>query len=426
MTFVLVFLALAYDVSEVSAEQIYTTWVPIVSNNQVIDSITYNGKDVNAIYPLVKPENTDETYACFAYVMKFYRAVYDITVYNMWGPSYTPLASRGSFSKTNNPRVGDIIRFKNYTHWAIVKAVDVTGMVVVIQQNVRWDGKAPVGAYIEANDTDVTYFTYSAYTPPIPEEPPTGPVISLSSTEVAIGENLTFSFIAAYAKYYAIKIDKGESTFEIKNCGSSASYTRSFFESGEYSACVTAWNDFGAIASEKVNFVVYDNNVIPETIVLDKTNVSIRVNNTLQLTANILPVDAGNKTVIWVSDNTAAAEVSSTGQIKAIAKGEVTITATTVSGAKVAECKVTVIQPVKSVTLNRRYLTIKKGSTYRLRAIINPLNANNTKVKWKSFNKEIATVTYKGLVKGIAKGNVYIKVYTVDGMKSASCRVTVK
>ncbi len=426
MIFILMFSTLNFDVSKVSAEQIYTTWIPITTNNQVVDSLSYNGKTINAIYPLTKPENTDETYACFAYVMKFYKAAYGITVYNMWGPSYTPLASSGSFSKTSNPRVGDIIRFQNYTHWAIVKSIDETGTVIVIQQNVRWNESAPIGAYIKANDDDVTYFTYSGYVPPVSEEPPTNPVITISSNTIENGKNFTFNFSAKNAKYYAIRIDKNESAFEIKNCGTNAYYTRMFSEPGEYSACVTAWNDYGAIASEKVSFLVIDNGIMPESIELDKTEITLKTTQTIQMSANILPETAGNKTLTWSSDNTQIAEVSSLGKITAKTKGEVTITATTVAGLKKAECKVTVVQPVKSIILNKKYLTIKRGKTYRLIATINPKNASNTKVKWKSFRKEIATVTYKGLVRAVKKGNVYIKVYSVDGKKSASCRVTVK
>ncbi len=81
---------------------------------------------------------------------------------------------------------------------------------------------------------------------------------------------------------------------------------------------------------------------------------------------------------------------------------------------------------VKSVKLNRTTLTLKKGKTYRLIATINPSNSANKRVTWKSGSKAIATVTYKGLVKANRKGSVNIYVYTVDGKKTAKCRVTAK
>ena len=62
------------------------------------------------------------------------------------------------------------------------------------------------------------------------------------------------------------------------------------------------------------------------------------------------------------------------------------------SGGKTAKCKFTVIQPVKSVKLNKTILTLGKGKNAKLIATINPSNASNKKVIWKSGNSKIATV----------------------------------
>ncbi len=80
---------------------------------------------------------------------------------------------------------------------------------------------------------------------------------------------------------------------------------------------------------------------------------------------------------------------------------------------------------VKSVKLSRTSMTIRRGNTYRLTATISPINASNKNVTWRSGNRAIATVSSTGLVKGISRGTVYIYVYTVDGKKTAKCRVTV-
>ncbi len=162
------------------------------------------------------------------------------------------------------------------------------------------------------------------------------------------------------------------------------------------------------------------------SVKISKTALSIKVAQTVKLTATVYPLNATNKTVKWKSSNTKVATVSSTGYIKGIVKGAATITVTTVNGAKIATCKVTVIQPVKSVTINKKTLTLKKGSKYRLIATVLPANSNNKKVTWKSSNKSIATVTSTGIVKGIKKGTTYINVYTVDGKKTARCKITVK
>jgi hypothetical protein len=81
---------------------------------------------------------------------------------------------------------------------------------------------------------------------------------------------------------------------------------------------------------------------------------------------------------------------------------------------------------VKSVKLSKSLLAIRRTKTYKLTATINPSNASNKRVTWKSGNKAIATVGASGIVKGIRKGTTYIYVHTVNGNKTARCKVTVK
>ncbi len=161
-------------------------------------------------------------------------------------------------------------------------------------------------------------------------------------------------------------------------------------------------------------------------IKLNKTAASLKVNQMMQLTATISPINATNNSCTWKSSNTKIATVSSTGKITANAPGTAIITVTTVSGGKIATCKITVVQPVISVKLNKTVLTLDKGKTYKLIATINPSNATNKKVTWKSGNSSIATVSSTGIVKGIKKGTTYVYVYTVDGKKTAKCKVVIK
>jgi uncharacterized protein YjdB len=162
------------------------------------------------------------------------------------------------------------------------------------------------------------------------------------------------------------------------------------------------------------------------SVKLNRTAATIKVAQTLQLTATVSPSNAANKAVKWTTSNYKVATVSSTGKVTAKAKGTATITATTVSGAKKATCKFTVTQPVKSVKLSKTALTLKKGKTYKLTATVSPVNASNKKVTWKSGSKRIATVSSSGVISAKAKGTVYITVTTVDGKKTARCKVTIK
>jgi uncharacterized protein YjdB len=79
-------------------------------------------------------------------------------------------------------------------------------------------------------------------------------------------------------------------------------------------------------------------------ITLNKSTVSLPTYGKEALFAEISPVYATNKRIIWASSNTAVATVDGlTGMITGMSAGTATITATTVDGTKTATCVVTVI-----------------------------------------------------------------------------------
>lgn len=80
---------------------------------------------------------------------------------------------------------------------------------------------------------------------------------------------------------------------------------------------------------------------------------------------------------------------------------------------------------VTSVSLNKSTLDIKVGETATLTATINPTNATNKNVTWKSDNTQIATVDTAGKITAIKEGTAKITVNTKDGNYTATCIVTV-
>ena len=163
-------------------------------------------------------------------------------------------------------------------------------------------------------------------------------------------------------------------------------------------------------------------------ITLNKTALSLMKGKTNTLTATAAPASANNKAVTWKSSNTKIATVDTNGLVKAVAKGTATITATAKDGSGVsASCKVTVKQPVTKITLNKTALTLNRGKTFTLKATAGPASANNKAVKWTTSNKEVATVTSTGVVKGIKRGTATITAAAKDGSGvKAVCKVTVR
>ena len=106
-----------------------------------------------------------------------------------------------------------------------------------------------------------------------------------------------------------------------------------------------------------------DNNVVINVtgISLNSTSASLRVGETQQLTATVVPADATNQNVSWSSSNPAIATVSSAGLVTAIGEGTATITATAEDGGFSASCVVTVNRIISSdATLSG--ITISAGA----------------------------------------------------------------
>ena len=161
------------------------------------------------------------------------------------------------------------------------------------------------------------------------------------------------------------------------------------------------------------------------SVTLDKTDLTLDVNDKATLTATVNPNDATNKTVTWKSDKPEIVEVDSNGNVTAKAAGTATITAT-VDGKSVS-CKVTVngqtTVPVASVELNQTTLELIAGKEATLTATVKPDNATNRTVAWESNATNVATVDNNGKVTAKAAGEAIITAKVGD--KQATCNVKV-
>ena len=159
-----------------------------------------------------------------------------------------------------------------------------------------------------------------------------------------------------------------------------------------------------------------------ESVILDKISLELAVGETAQLTATVKPDDATDKNVIWTSSDESVAKVAD-GKVTAIEAGKATVTAE--CGGKTAECSVTVTVPVTGVSLDKTSLSLAKGGSAQLSAVVSPSNASNKNIIWSSSDSDIVTVNQSGLIHGIRGGNVTISAQTEDGGFKAHCAVTV-
>lgn len=171
---------------------------------------------------------------------------------------------------------------------------------------------------------------------------------------------------------------------------------------------------------------------IPQTgtrvtgVTIDKSYVTMEINQKQTLYANVSPITAVNKSVYWSSNNTSIVEINQEGVITAKAEGAANITVTTYDGGFTANCLVVVRKvAVTGVTLDKSSTTVEIGKAIVLRATIAPENATNKSVNWQSSNSNIAAVDNSGVVVAKKEGEVVITAVSVDGNYTASCRVRV-
>ena len=154
---------------------------------------------------------------------------------------------------------------------------------------------------------------------------------------------------------------------------------------------------------------------------------AVAAGKSIQLSAEVLPTNAGNKTLSWQSSDTNVATVSS-GKVTAksvTGTQTVTITASATDGSGISDTYEITVTPVAAAviiskdgnTVTGQTIGIDLGladKTIQLSAAIKPDDASQG-VTWSSSNSGVATVTHDGLVTGIAKGTATITATATDG-----------
>ena len=197
----------------------------------------------------------------------------------------------------------------------------------------------------------------------------------------------------------------------------------------------TNYNSTPTGSADPDNDIVYytgAEDIAATGVTLDETSLFIDrfLHPTVTLTATIAPANATNKTVTWTTSDNTVATVSG-GVVTLLKAGNVTITATTVSGGHTATCTITVTDTtpvVTSVTLNKTTaeVDVARANQTQLTATVNGLYDPPASVTWETDDADIATVSNAGLVTAVAPGTATITATsTYDTTKSASCTVTV-
>ena len=146
----------------------------------------------------------------------------------------------------------------------------------------------------------------------------------------------------------------------------------------------------------------------------------LNVDSILNLSVTILPKDATDTDVTYQSSNPQIATVNSSGEVKGIAPGEVTIS---ISAGKVTkQAKIKVKIATKAISLNSDYQVMKPNDTFQIKAQVHPADASG-KLTYKSLDVEVAEVSSAGKITAKASGNTAIIVSNGDLQASVNIMV---
>lgn len=169
-----------------------------------------------------------------------------------------------------------------------------------------------------------------------------------------------------------------------------------------------------------------------EAFELDRTEITLDINEYTELVPLFTPNENVNKDVTWSVDNPEVISLEN-GRILALSAGTATVTAVTANGELSAQCVVTVTQNFASpyyaetITLDTESLSLVENSSYTLTIVsVEPWYTTNKNVLFASSDESVATVDENGKITGISEGNAIITVSAADGGGAqALCNVQV-
>lgn len=105
---------------------------------------------------------------------------------------------------------------------------------------------------------------------------------------------------------------------------------------------ITFSTEFKVAAADTIQVIDTADDVAVTSVSVTPSTSSGAVGTTVQLTANVLPADATDKTGVWSSSDTSKATVNATGLVNRVATGSATITFTSNDGGKTGSSSITV------------------------------------------------------------------------------------
>lgn len=293
-----------------------------------------------------------------------------------------------------------------------ITTVSATGVV-----RGRSAGSAAVVASVDGL-SDTAHATVTAA-----ETPVAAVEISPDSANLVEGESLTLTA-------HALAADSTELAGRTITWSSSNSTVASVTSTGKVtgltagSATVIATSEGqsarGSIVVSTAPLVAVD------SVAVTPATAQLEAGDSTRLSVTLTAADGttlSDRSITWTSGDDGVAKVSSSGEVKAIASGKTTVTATSEGQSDAAQIEVLAgASVVTSVSVTPASATVTAGQSVQLAATPKDgagQTVSGRTVTWASSSSSVATVSSSGLVSGVAAGTAKVTA-TVDGVVGAS------
>nr|OTP14701.1 hypothetical protein A5888_002802 [Enterococcus sp. 9E7_DIV0242] len=160
---------------------------------------------------------------------------------------------------------------------------------------------------------------------------------------------------------------------------------------------------------------------------VDFAELTLEIGESKQLQATLVPENATDKQLTWLSSDEAIASVDETGKITAKDGGKTKVTAKNQSGSVSATCEVTVKEKaiaVEDIVINRN-LSLMVGEEKKADFSLVPENASTKFLEFEIEDTSVAIVDESGIVTGKKNGQTKLTISTKDQLKKKELCVLV-
>lgn len=256
-------------------------------------------------------------------------------------------------------------------------------------------------------------------------------------TEKDVPANYKFARDDGNKNIYSLEIPmESDTQFTVKRVGSEETigYSSLFTATdkltlGENETCKVVYDGVYVLrydVSTKILTYSYKANITGISIVAPTS--LLRIGESLRFAAEVEQSDGeSNADVAWTSSNPSIATVSKVGVVKALAEGEVTITAEAGDFSDAVEISIMLPETdATGIDVTPKTLSLEVGETEQLTATVSPRNASQNVSWWVDEDKQsIVTVSVTGVVKAVGAGTATVHVVTASGLFETECEVTV-